>query len=127
MLDLRYSTKFKRDYKAIIRRGYNPQLLQDILELLCNEQPLPPKYKDHRTYLHSYTPLSLHKQPPKLPQLSSSNRQQLLPTVFHPQAISVVVRRHHLRHVVQIDQEAFMDSERHGISSAVSHSSSGIQ
>lgn len=47
MLDIRYSTKFKRDYKTIIKRGYNPQLLQDILELLCNEQPLPTKYRDH--------------------------------------------------------------------------------
>lgn len=47
MLDIRYSTKFKRDYKAVIKRGYNPQLLQDVLELLCSEQPLPPKYKDH--------------------------------------------------------------------------------
>lgn len=47
MLDIRYSAKFKKDYKAIIKRGYNPQLLQDVLEILCNEQPLPPKYKAH--------------------------------------------------------------------------------
>lgn len=33
MLDIRYSTKFKKDYKNIIKRGYNPQLLQDILTL----------------------------------------------------------------------------------------------
>lgn len=47
MLDIRYSTKFKRDYKAVMKRGYNPKLLQDVLEILCSEQPLPPKYKDH--------------------------------------------------------------------------------
>lgn len=47
MLDLRYTTKFKKDYKAVIKRGYNPQLLQNVLEILSNEQPLPPKYKDH--------------------------------------------------------------------------------
>lgn len=47
MLDIRYSAKFKKDYKAVIKRGYNPQLLQAVLELLCSEQPLPPKYKDH--------------------------------------------------------------------------------
>ena len=47
MLDVRYSTKFKKDYKTIIKRGYNPQLLQDVLEILCSEQPLPPKFKDH--------------------------------------------------------------------------------
>lgn len=47
MLDIRYSTKFKKDYKSIIKRGYNPKLLENVLEILCNEQPLPPKYKDH--------------------------------------------------------------------------------
>lgn len=47
MLDIRYSAKFKKDYKAVIKRGYNPQLLQTVLELLCSEQPLPAKYKDH--------------------------------------------------------------------------------
>lgn len=47
MLDIRYSAKFKKDYKMLIRRGYNPLLLQDALEILCSEQPLPPKFKDH--------------------------------------------------------------------------------
>ncbi|MEF2562333.1 MAG: type II toxin-antitoxin system YafQ family toxin [Negativibacillus sp.] len=47
MLDIRYSSKFKKDYKTIIKRGYNPQLLQDVLDILCNEQTLPEKYKDH--------------------------------------------------------------------------------
>ncbi len=40
MLDIRYSAKFKKDYKAITRRGYNQQLLQDVLTILCNKQPL---------------------------------------------------------------------------------------
>ena len=47
MLDILYSTKFKKDYKNIIKRGYNLKLLENVLEILCNEQPLPPKYKDH--------------------------------------------------------------------------------
>lgn len=47
MLDIRYSTKFKEYYKTIIKRGYNPRLLEDVLGILCTEQPLPPKYKDH--------------------------------------------------------------------------------
>ncbi len=47
MLDIRYSTKFKKDYKAIIKRGYNPQLLQEVLNILCDEKQLPLKYKDH--------------------------------------------------------------------------------
>lgn len=48
MLDIRYSAKFKKDYKTIIKRGYNPQLLQDVLTILSAGQPLPPQYKDHR-------------------------------------------------------------------------------
>ena len=47
MLDVRYSARFKKDYKTVVKRGYNPRLLQDVLEILCSEQPLPPKYKDH--------------------------------------------------------------------------------
>lgn len=48
MLEIRYSSKFKKDFKTVIKRGYNPNLFQEVLEILCNEQPLPPKYKDHR-------------------------------------------------------------------------------
>ena len=36
-----------RSLKKIIKRGYNLKLLENVLEILCNEQPLPPKYKDH--------------------------------------------------------------------------------
>lgn len=47
MLDIRYSAKFKKDYKTVVKRGYNPQLLQVVLKILSSEQPLPPKYQDH--------------------------------------------------------------------------------
>lgn len=47
MLDIRYSAKFRKDYKTIIKRGYNPKLLEEVLEILCNKQSLPNKYKDH--------------------------------------------------------------------------------
>lgn len=47
MLEVRYSAKFKKDYKTVIKRGYNPQLLQDVLEMLCSGQMLPPKFRDH--------------------------------------------------------------------------------
>lgn len=47
MLDIRYHNRFKKDYKTIMKRGYNLRLLQNVVTLLCNEQQLPPKYKDH--------------------------------------------------------------------------------
>ncbi len=47
MLEIRYSSKFKKDYKTIIKRGYNPELLQNVLTILCAGQTLPAKYKAH--------------------------------------------------------------------------------
>ena len=47
MLKIRYSSKFKKDYKSIIKRGYNVKLLEEVLECLCSENQLPEKYKDH--------------------------------------------------------------------------------
>lgn len=32
----------------IVKRGYNPKLLENVLNILCTEQPLPSKYKDHQ-------------------------------------------------------------------------------
>ena len=47
MLELRYSAKFKKDFKAIQKRGYNINLFTEVLNILANEQPLPLKYRDH--------------------------------------------------------------------------------
>ena len=47
MLTIRYSTRFKKDYKAVKKRGFNTKLLEEVLELLCEEQTLPQKYHDH--------------------------------------------------------------------------------
>lgn len=47
MLTISYSTKFKKDFKAVKKRGYDIALLEEVLEILCNEQPLPEKYRDH--------------------------------------------------------------------------------
>lgn len=47
MLDIQYEKSFKKDYKRMLKRGCNPQNLQDVLTLLVNQQPLPEKYRDH--------------------------------------------------------------------------------
>ena len=47
MLTIRYSTRFKKDYKAVKKSGFNTKLLEEVLETLCAEQPLPQKYRDH--------------------------------------------------------------------------------
>lgn len=47
MLDVRYSTKFKKDFKICQKRNYNMQLLQQAIETLRIPAPLPAKNKDH--------------------------------------------------------------------------------
>ena len=47
MLTIRYESAFRKDFKRIVKRGYNIKLLEEVIELLANEQPLPEKYKDH--------------------------------------------------------------------------------
>ena len=47
MLTISYQTKFKRDYKRIVRRGYDVRLLETVIGILVTGQPLPSQYKDH--------------------------------------------------------------------------------
>jgi len=47
MLKVRYSTKFKKDFKVIVKRGYDISLFEEVLNLLREEKPLPEKYSDH--------------------------------------------------------------------------------
>ena len=47
MLDIRYSAKFKRDYKKIVKRGYNIALLEEVLSILQQGVTLPEQYHDH--------------------------------------------------------------------------------
>ncbi len=47
MLTIKYETTFKKDFKRIVRRGYNISLLENVIEMLANEKTLPQKYKDH--------------------------------------------------------------------------------
>jgi len=47
MLKVRYSSKFKKDFKVIVKRGYNISLFEEVLTLLAEEKPLPEKYSDH--------------------------------------------------------------------------------
>lgn len=39
--------KFKKDLKAVIKRGYNIALLEVVVDTLASGQELPMKYKDH--------------------------------------------------------------------------------
>ncbi|MCD8069081.1 MAG: type II toxin-antitoxin system YafQ family toxin [Lachnospiraceae bacterium] len=47
MLDVRYSTKFKKDFKTCKKRGYNLDLLQEVIDTLKIPAPLPENNRDH--------------------------------------------------------------------------------
>ena len=47
MLTIKYETTFKKDFKRIVKRGYNIRLLEEVIEILASGQTLPEKYKDH--------------------------------------------------------------------------------
>ena len=48
MLKIRYSNQFKKDFKAVKKRGYDIKLFEEVLNILVNEKPLPDKYRDHQ-------------------------------------------------------------------------------
>lgn len=47
MLKIRYHTSFKKDYKRVIKRGYNAKLMEEIIQKLAKCEQLPEKNKDH--------------------------------------------------------------------------------
>lgn len=48
MLRIVYEGQFKKDYKLAQKRGKNISKLTAIINLLINEEPLPPKNRNHR-------------------------------------------------------------------------------
>ena len=47
MLTIKYQTAFKKDYKRVVRRGYDVRLLEKVIKLLAEQNPLPKEYHDH--------------------------------------------------------------------------------
>lgn len=47
MLDIVASNRFKKDLKLVIKRGYNIQLLDHVVNQLAMREKLEEKYKDH--------------------------------------------------------------------------------
>ena len=47
MLKLRTTSQFRRDTKKARKRGYNMRLLEETIQTLLDEKPLPPEYRDH--------------------------------------------------------------------------------
>ena len=46
MLNVRYSTRFKKDFKTCFKRGYKMILLQQVIDTLRIPAPLPAKNRE---------------------------------------------------------------------------------
>ena len=49
MFEVKYTTRFKKDYKRLKKRGYDMNKLLDVIDILREGNELPPEYKDHPT------------------------------------------------------------------------------
>ncbi|MBQ8459494.1 type II toxin-antitoxin system YafQ family toxin [bacterium] len=47
MLEVYYTTKFKKDIKLLKKRGYRIDKLKEVIELLMQQKELSAKYKNH--------------------------------------------------------------------------------
>lgn len=47
MLRIDFYNRFKKDVKLLKKRGYDLSKLRTVIDLIANEQALPPKYDDH--------------------------------------------------------------------------------
>ncbi|MCM1578366.1 MAG: type II toxin-antitoxin system YafQ family toxin [Ruminococcus sp.] len=47
MLTIRYQNRFAKDFKLMLKRGYDENELWTVVDLLANQVPLPAKYCDH--------------------------------------------------------------------------------
>lgn len=47
MLDVRYSSKFKKDFKVCAKRQYKLDLLQQVIDILRIPEALPAQNSDH--------------------------------------------------------------------------------
>ncbi len=45
--ELVITSAFKKDYKRIVKRGFDIELLNEVVEMLLKGEPLPEKNKDH--------------------------------------------------------------------------------
>lgn len=47
MLEVLLSNRFKKDLKLAKKRGYNLELLYDVVDILARQEPLPEKHRDN--------------------------------------------------------------------------------
>ena len=94
MLSVRYSAKFKKDFKLAVKRGYDQNLLQEVIMLLRNQQPLPEKY-------HGLTNTDLRY------------RQRYVDLIMNPEVKDTFIKRSAIISAIRkyLDGQGFMEVE----------------
>jgi addiction module toxin, RelE/StbE family len=59
----KYSNQFRKDFKLCIKRGYNMQLIKEIMLALENSEPLNEKNRDHSLFGNYVGYRECHIQP----------------------------------------------------------------
>lgn len=49
MLNIQYTTQFKKDFKKLKKQHKDLSKLQSVIEILAIPEPLDPTYKDHQS------------------------------------------------------------------------------
>ena len=63
MLSLRYTTAFKKDYKRLLKHGYDMAKLRKVLEHLANGETNEEQYKDHPVHGNDAGARDCHVEP----------------------------------------------------------------
>ena len=78
MLTIKYESTFKKDFKRVLKRGYDIRLLEEVIDVLANEEALPEKYRDHRLVGEYSDCRECHITPDWLLIYKISNRELVL-------------------------------------------------
>lgn len=63
MLNVRYSTRLKKDFKTCVKRGYKMALLHQVIDTLRIPASLPTKNRDHNLSGNYYGYRECHIEP----------------------------------------------------------------
>jgi mRNA interferase YafQ len=63
MKKIKFSSGFKKDLKLMIKRGKNPNKIEEIIKFLHLGQNLPSKYKDHKLIGNFFGCRDCHLEP----------------------------------------------------------------
>lgn len=48
MYNIEYTSRFKKDYRTALKRGYNESLIQNVISSIAHGSPLKAKHKAHK-------------------------------------------------------------------------------